>query len=629
MPMQELFPPFVTTLRPPRGASADAVRRHLRDAALRLAAGPARTALAEGLVRCTARSLLADTGITLGVGFWAAARRRAVLKLLPPEPVEADLQSVLHDALAPGDAAWMQAHPDALADVLRSLGGGSDVAALRLRDWARSEAQEALAVLSVRVAAIGLDPELARKDPACARLDSPFQVQAQAVQAWVAARAGAADDTAPLLAALDGCERLLGVVQHHCRSSGISVTLTRLLLRASQSIGRMRVLVQALQAADPFPVLARLLATLAAADARRASLRDLVDTNTAHLALQVTECASRTGEHYVANDRGEWFGMLRAALGAGAVVGVLALVKTLLAAAALAPAGVALAYGLNYAAGFVLVYLLHFTIATKQPAMTAALIAQALDHGQQRLGDVAELVVRVLRSQFIAVVGNVVVALPCAALLALAWGAATGTPLAGPAKAAHLVHDLDPLHSLALLHAAIAGACLFFSGLVAGFYDNRAADRRLQARLARHRGLGRLLGEARRERFAAWAAANLGGIASNVVLGFLLGSMGVLGEFLGLPLDIRHVTFSSANLGIAAVSLDLGWRDWAMALAGLVAIGIVNLAVSFALALAVALRSRRLAITSEWTVLRTVLRRFVRSPREFFLPPPAAAAQEA
>jgi site-specific recombinase len=40
---------------------------------------------------------------------------------------------------------------------------------------------------------------------------------------------------------------------------------------------------------------------------------------------------------------------------------------------------------MNYAIGFIIVQLLHFTIATKQPAMTAARIAAAL-HQQEKSG---------------------------------------------------------------------------------------------------------------------------------------------------------------------------------------------------------------------------------------------------
>jgi site-specific recombinase len=54
---------------------------------------------------------------------------------------------------------------------------------------------------------------------------------------------------------------------------------------------------------------------------------------------------------------------------------------------------------------------------------------------------------------------------------------------------------------------------------------------------------------------------HLGGIMGNFLFGCMLGSTGVLGTILGLPLDIRHIAFSSANLGYAFVGFDFDCRS--------------------------------------------------------------------
>ena len=46
-----------------------------------------------------------------------------------------------------------------------------------------------------------------------------------------------------------------------------------------------------------------------------------------------------------------------------------------------APLWLALGVGLNYSWGFVLMQVLHFSLATKQPSMTAATIALGRDEG--------------------------------------------------------------------------------------------------------------------------------------------------------------------------------------------------------------------------------------------------------
>ena len=48
------------------------------------------------------------------------------------------------------------------------------------------------------------------------------------------------------------------------------------------------------------------------------SVREVMRTNSELIALQVTENASKTGEHYVSTDKKGFFGMYKAAAGAGA-----------------------------------------------------------------------------------------------------------------------------------------------------------------------------------------------------------------------------------------------------------------------------------------------------------------------
>jgi len=103
----------------------------------------------------------------------------------------------------------------------------------------------------------------------------------------------------------------------------------------------------------------------------------------------------------------------------------------------------------------------------------------------------------------------------------------------------------------------------------------------------------------------------------------MLGTIGTIGFVLGLPIDIRHVTFSSANFAFALVGLDyqLTTEQWLLSLSGIVLIALTNLAVSFTLALLVALRSRRVSFGRGRALAGLVWQRFRQSPRNFFLPP--------
>lgn len=142
------------------------------------------------------------------------------------------------------------------------------------------------------------------------------------------------------------------------------------------------------------------------------------------------EHTSKTGEHYITNNRQEYLKLFRYALGGGFVVAFLCIFKARIATFGLPPFGEALLYSLNYSIGFMLIHIFHFTLATKQPAMTASTIAEMLGSWKEEkpnsknrdkgLARTVPTIIRLVRSQFISLVGNVSMVLPVAYLLA--WG---------------------------------------------------------------------------------------------------------------------------------------------------------------------------------------------------------------
>ncbi|MCQ9375971.1 site-specific recombinase, partial [Methyloversatilis sp. XJ19-13] len=161
------------------------------------------------------------------------------------------------------------------------------------------------------------------------------------------------------------------------------------------------------------------------------------------------------------------------------------------------------------------------------------------------------------------------------------------------------------------------------SGLISGYYDNQSLYHRVPERLLRVKWLRTLLGEARLARFARYIELNLGALAGNFLFGCMLGSTPVIGTLLGLPLDIRHVAFASANLayGLEALSFDVDWHAIAIGALGVVLIGLTNLTVSFSLAMRVALRSRGIQPEDTRGLSVKLARRFLTRPRDFFWPP--------
>jgi site-specific recombinase len=120
---------------------------------------------------------------------------------------------------------------------------------------------------------------------------------------------------------------------------------------------------------------------------------------------------------------------------------------------------------------------------------------------------------------------------------------------------------------------------------------------------------------------------NFGALAGNFLFGCMLGGVSLLGSLTGLPLDIRHVAFASAHLGVAGVTLWslLTWQAVALAAVGVTVIALVNLAVSFTLSLMLALRARRLQVRGIGALWRMLVQRAVSRPLDLVRPPAAVA----
>jgi site-specific recombinase len=90
---------------------------------------------------------------------------------------------------------------------------------------------------------------------------------------------------------------------------------------------------------------------------------------------------------------------------------------------------------------------------------------------------------------------------------------------------------------------------------------------------------------------------------------------------------VRHVTLSFGSLAFAGCALGseaVVRPDFLASLLGVLAIGALNFGVSFALALAVALRARDVALSHGARLGLALAMRFLRQPRSFLLPPPEA-----
>ena len=575
-------------------------------------------------------SIFADSGIQPSTGFFSEMRRRIGHKLLPNAVDNSYLKDVFSLLFNKNsDAEWINALPDEIwLQLIACL--RFDVADEALIDGVYRALLESAQVLSYRLSASGLEPELIRNHEDLENYASPFITQNLEITALVNADKLTSEDVKHTLVIFDQCRHVITKVRKNSAQTGTSIELTFLMQRMTQQLDRLEHLLSILVGVKNKTIVEvealNLFKTLVQAEVDKNNITQHFSGNVELLALRVTENASRTGEHYITSSRSEYFKLMRSAMGAGVIVAFMAALKIIIAKQHFAPLNEALCFSLNYGIGFVLIHTLHFTVATKQPAMTAASIAESIDSSDGKTRDLNRLVniiAQTVRSQTVAIFGNVVFAIPVAMLIAWCVHQFTGQHFVTVDKAHHLLQDIDTLHTPALFYAAIAGVCLFLSGLIAGYHDNLAIYNKIPQRLAALSWLQKLLGQPRLNRVANYIENNLGAIAGNFYFGCLLGGMTAFGVLFGLPVDIRHITFSSAFVGFASAGLDfyLSFDMVWMAGLGILLIGVVNLLVSFSLAIYVAMKSRKLSFAQWRTFLKSLLSRLNQHPAEFFFPP--------
>jgi len=584
-------------------------------------------------------TLLSDYGFASRNAFVSELVERLHYKLLPVSPETTDA-SELFSLVMPSDrdAQWLAALSEAslerLARLLSAPATGHHVQAYPTLTYWQNTLLEAINFCTSQIRAAGFSPEIRLRMSTPALEASPFHTLSSDFDAlrdtWLAQLDGSAtaDDVQHAVqhfrAKLDACRHAAATVYTHLDAHGISVDLVFRLRQLRERVLRIRALMDCLLGEPTHVNTALLFSHLASVGQYQRSLRALFSHSTSLLAAKVAERSSEAGEHYITRTRAEYRAMLGSAAGGGALAAVTTFLKFAVMAVGLSAFWYGFWSGLVYAASFVVIQLLHFTLATKQPAMTApAMAAKLKDFSDaSALKDFVDEITHLVRSQVAAVLGNVTVVFPLVVLLSLAMQLLLGRPMVDAAEAAHVFHSLTLLGPC-LLFAAFTGVLLFASSILAGWAENWFVLHRLDSALRYNPRITRRLGAARADRWAHFMRHNISGFASNISLGFMLGLLPAIFGFFGLGLDVRHVTLSTGQLGAACASL--GWdvlRNPALwwALASLPFIGALNLGVSFYLAFRVALQAHSVTGLGRVRIRRAVLERLRQAPMSFLRP---------
>ena len=195
----------------------------------------------------------------------------------------------------------------------------------------------------------------------------------------------------------------------------------------------------------------------------------------------------------------------------------------------------------------------------------------------------------------------------------LAFAIAKLYPLVDHEKATHILHD-NSILGPSILYATLTGIFLWISSLLSAGADNWTRTNHLTDRIATNVRVLEHIGEGRARGWAEGFTKRVGPLFGNGLLGFMLGLIPAVFAIARIPVEIRHVTVSTGSVAFAIASQKMPVSAIALAVAGVVVIGIVNCAVSFVLALWLALRASKglRAAPTAYALVRIGIRRWMR-----------------
>ena len=577
-------------------------------------------------------SLLSDYGFSARNAFISELVQRLHHRWLPASPQTSDAAELFGLVLShPADAQWLAAlSPATLHRLALILGTPSEGHHAKthpgLTQW-QDSLLDALTFCTSQIRATGFSPEIRLRMDSAMREHSPFRDLTscfdQVRDAWLSGQ-GLAEASKAYTLQLQACNQAASTVYRHLEAHGISVDLVFRLRQLRDRVARAHALLQCLLDDAQHHHAAQLLAHLATREQDRRSISALVQTSSSLLAAKVAERNSETGEHYITRTAAEYRTMLAQAAGGGVLTALTTALKFAVMALGLSAFWYGFWAGTVYAASFVLIGLLHYTLATKQPAMTAPAMAAKLKDVSTpaALDAFVDEVAHLVRSQTAAVIGNVALVFPATILLALAVQQLRGAPMISTVTANYVLHSLT-LQGPSVLYAAFTGVLLFSSSILAGWVENWFVLHRLDSALRFNPRITAVLGVKRAALWARFWRHNISGLAANISLGFILGLVPAVMGFLAIPLDVRHVTLSTGQLGAACATLGLEvlqHPDFWWAVAAIPLIGLMNVGVSYYFAFRVALRAHDVSDIGRSLIYKAIGRRLRSAPLSFVWP---------
>lgn len=588
----------------------------------------------------SALDLFCETGLPREHGFLRELGIRLSEQFLPDRPYSGEL-GMLFDRLFPHaeDPHWISSLDEAMWCQLQALLLAESASDEPEWNTLKTDIEGALGQLAASIRITGTSLEIRIRIGRRQFRELPFFKLTAATESLLAAyRAGdSAEITAELnllRLQLDNCGKAIDSAYSHLEEYGVSTDIVYQLARIDKQLQRMETLLELLltpnTSAGRLPAF---IAQLIREHQEHRGVRSLLRGNLQLLTRKMVERNADTGEHYIARDRKQYHELIRHAAGGGAIMGFTTWLKFGLGALHLPLLIEGVVFGFNYACSFVAIQVCSFTLATKQPATTAPALAARMNSVRDpvALQKLVDEIVCLIRSQMGAIIGNLALTFPLALFIAWLGDYLLSEPLLGVEKAEKTIHALSAF-GFTPIYAAFTGVLLWLTSLAGGFADNWFAYHRLRAGITNSPRLQFILSVPGAARVAKYLDDNIAGLTSNILLGFLLGLVPAFGLMTGLPIDVRHVTLGTGQFAASIFTMGAGvvyTSDFWLAFMGIMLVGVINVGVSFGLAMWVAIRARQVSTPERRAIYVALLERLNERPLSFLWPEKDAAVPAA
>jgi site-specific recombinase len=573
----------------------------------------------------SALELFMNIGIPNQESFLGEFVERLQLLLLPQPPHDNDIIFVFSETFKYfEDVQWIQEMDPALfqdwINLFRFSKGTVDPGWNTLI----SDARDALYLLSHQVRTIGLSRLIRQRVSIKHFQELPFYTLTEKVDKLLSAPGEAELNEAynELKLNISECFKIINRVHKYFSERGANLSLVYQLMRLDILLSRVQTLARLLADYKNNPaIIQQFMSSLIYENTRARGFSSLLEDNMVLISQKIIETNAETGEHYISRGREEYFSTIKRALGGGLITAFTIIFKFRIVETKLVPFVSGFLQSLDYALSFLLLQATGFILATKQPAMTATVIAQKIPEANESLIPLIDEITLLIRSQLATVAGNLWGVIPSIVIIEVILSS-FGNHVTSVAHAEHTIDSFSIL-GMTPFYAALTGVLLWLSSVFAGWFYNWFCYRGLPEAIEHQRRLVYVFGAHGAKKIADFLKRNMAGFASNISLGFLLGMTPEIGGFFGPPLEVRHVTLSTGSMAASAWILGPDvlnhWPFW-LGILGLASMAILNLAVSFGLALIVAIWAKRAPAPKRHVIYAALLKRFFTHPGTFFFP---------